>query len=103
MRVRKRRDKVARSIIANDRDGATSGRWDGRQLTGSNRPLTDLTAGSRVRSSWVEPDLQGSSPFGRLRDANPDIRLLVDANQPLRTAALSASDRRNVRTAHHCR
>ena len=42
MGVCKRRDKVARSVIANDRDGATSGRWDGRQLTGQIDPARPL-------------------------------------------------------------
>jgi len=46
MGVRKRRDKVARSVIANDRDGATSGGWDGRQLTGQIDPTRAL----RVRA-----------------------------------------------------
>ena len=36
--VRKRRDRVARSVIANDRDGATSGYWGWPPASGSNRP-----------------------------------------------------------------
>jgi hypothetical protein len=44
--VRKWRDKVPRSVIANDRDGTTSGRWDGRQLTGQIDPTRAL----RVRA-----------------------------------------------------
>jgi hypothetical protein len=46
MGVRKRRDEVARSVIAHDRDGTTPGRWDGRQLTGQIDPTRAL----RVRA-----------------------------------------------------
>jgi hypothetical protein len=42
MGVCKRRDKVARSVIANDRDAAMSGRWDGPELTGQIDPLRTL-------------------------------------------------------------
>jgi len=76
MGVCKRRDKVARSVIANDRDGATSGGWDGRQLTGQIDPTRAL----RVRAwerlfmppflplaavSWVVSFQEGDKPtFG---------------------------------------
>jgi len=42
--VCKRRDKVARSVIANDRNSATSGRWNGRQPTGQIDPTATLAA-----------------------------------------------------------
>jgi hypothetical protein len=44
MGVCKRKDKVARAVIANDRDGATSGRWDGRQLSGQIDPKPTFIA-----------------------------------------------------------
>jgi hypothetical protein len=46
MGVCKRRDKVARSVIANDRDAAMSGRWDGPELTGQIDPSRTF------RPSW---------------------------------------------------
>jgi hypothetical protein len=48
MGVCKRRDKIARYVIANDRDAAMSGRWGGPELTGQidPKPTLGLRAGN---------------------------------------------------------
>jgi hypothetical protein len=53
--VCKRRDKIARYVIANDRDAAMSGRWGGPELTSQIDPeltfLTGLAGGPRRRKA----------------------------------------------------
>ena len=96
MGVCERSDKVARSVIANGRDGAASGRWDGRQLTGQIDPKLTLSPRHRNRSSCPIPAVTATPPQmsrGRKREFAPDfLRELSDCSADAGIA---------VRKAHH--
>src|SRR5208282_748746 len=80
----------ARSVIENDRDGATSGRWDGRELTGqidSLRTLADTDS--------------ALTPIGE-RPERVEIARAISVEQTFQVFAWVAEDHETPPIDHVC-
>jgi hypothetical protein len=85
--VCKRRDKIARYVIANDRDAAMSGRWDGPELTGQIDPKPSFRLTPPLQHRLALADEASEPHHEELETASRFVSMMITAT------AWSSTDR----------